>query len=208
MTTSLQTPTATPPQAAGEAAATRAVAARSRFGRRLLLGLLILAGVFLVTYAFAWYNANQLAYRFFQDSEASFKAGDYLKALVGYQQFDNKTNKYINFGGYLNVEKIWSSRYSWPEPAYVQQAEQRSQEVINQKLTVQQAEQYILENTGRPGAPYFAEIYLRLGELYEQNGDTKDALDVYQSYASLFPGRKDLIEKAQQNLARLQGQKK
>ena len=85
----------------------------------------------------------------FRDSEASFKAGDYLKALVGYQKFDATTNKYINYGGYLNVEKIWSSPYSWPQPPYLQQAVQRSQEVISQKLTVQQAEQYIQENTGR-----------------------------------------------------------
>ena len=182
MTTSLQTPSSTPLQATGEAAGTAAAASRARFGKRFLMVLIILGVVFLVTYAFAWYNANQLATRFFQDSEASFKAGDYLKALVGYQEFDDKTNKYINYGGYLNVEKIWSNRYSWPQPAYVQQAVKRSQEIIGQKLTVQQAEQYIQENTGRPGTPYFAEIYLRLGELYEQNGDTKDAIDVYESF--------------------------
>lgn len=203
MTTSIQTPTSAPLPAAGEAAATAAVA-RSRFGKRVLLGLAILVAIFVVTFALAWYNADQLANRFYQDAENSFNAGDYLKALVGYQTFDNKTNKYLNYGGYLNVEKIWSSRYSWPQPAYVQQAVKRSQEIIDQKLTVQQAEQYIQNNIGRPGTPYFAEIYLRLGELYEQNGDTKDAIDVYKSYPSQFPDRKDLIQQAQQHLAKLQ----
>ena len=206
MTTSIQTPVLPPVPATNDAAATAAAAARRRFVKNFLLGLLILAALFLVTYVLAWYNANQLASRFFQDSEASFNTGDYLKALVGYQKFDATTNKYINYGGYLNVEKIWSSPYSWPQPPYLQQAVQRSQEVIGQKLTVQQAEQYIQENTGRPGTPYFAEIYLRLGELYEQNGDTKDAIDVYQSYASQFPDRPDLIEQAQQHLAKLQSQ--
>ena len=200
MTTSLQTPTL-PPIPATEAAAKPV---KSSSIKPLLLGLLILAAVFLVTYALAWYNADQLATRFFQDSEASFNNGDYLKALVGYQKFDDQTNKYINIGGYLNVEKIWSSSYSWPQPSYAQQAVKRSQEVIAQKLTVKEAEQYIQENTGRPGAPYFAEMYLRLGELYEQNGDTKAAIDVYQSYPSQFPDRKDLIEQAQQHLAKLQ----
>ncbi len=204
MTTSLQTPTSTPVLATGEAAGTAIGATRSRFGRNFLLGLLLLAVIFLITYALAWYNANQLGTRFYQDAQTSFSGGDYLKALVGYQKFDDKTNKYINYGGYLNVEKIWSSRYSWPQPPYVQQSVQRSQEIINQKLTVQQAEQYIQENTGRPGTPYFAEIYLRLGELYEQSGDTKDAVDVYQSFAQQFPDRKDLIQIAQQHLAKLQ----
>lgn len=202
MTTQLPVP---PPTAAPERAV---VPAPSRFWKRLGLALLILIAVFLLTYALAWTNANRLATRFFQDSENSFNNGDYLRALVGYQEFDESANRYINFGGYLNVEKIWSSRYSWPRPAYLDQARARSQEVIGDKLTIEQAEQYVMENTGRPGAPYFAEIYLRLGELYEKNGDTRDALDIYESFASLFSNRPDLIERAQQNLSRLKSQEK
>jgi hypothetical protein len=208
MTTSMQTPTLAPIPVKAESAGPIATPPKTSFGKRLLIGLLILSATFLVTYALAWYNANLLATRFLKDSDASFASGDYLNALVGFQTFDPKTNQYLNNGGYLNVEKIWSSSFSWPQPAYVQRALNRSQEIINQKLTVQQAEQYIIDNTGRPGTPYFAEIYLRLGELYEQNGDTKDALDVYNSYASQFPDRKDLIEQAQQHLTRLQGQSK
>jgi tetratricopeptide (TPR) repeat protein len=204
MTTSIQTPILTPVQTAE----TPAPAVKAGFGKKFLLGLLILVVLFLVTYVLAWYNANLLATRFFQDAEASYKAGNFLDALVGYQKFDNTTNKYINYGGYLNVEKIWSSYYSWPQPPYLQQALQRSQEIINQKLTVQQAEQYIKDNTGRPGTPYFAEIYLRLGGLYEQTGDAKDAIDVYQSYAAQFPDRKDLIALAQQRLAVLKSKTK
>jgi tetratricopeptide (TPR) repeat protein len=204
MNTSVQTPILTPVQTAE----TPAPAVKAGFGKKFLLGLLILVVLFLVTYALAWYNANLLATRFFQDAEASYKAGNFLDALVGYQKFDNPTNKYINYGGYLNVEKIWSSYYSWPLPPYAVQAMARSQEIINQKLTVQQAEQYIKDNTGRPGTPYFAEIYLRLGGLYEQTGDTKDAIDVYQSYAAQFPDRKDLIALAQQRLAALQSKTK
>ena len=204
MNTSVQTPILTPVQTAE----TPAPAVKAGFGKKFLLGLLILVVLFLVTYALAWYNANLLATRFFQDAEASYKAGNFLDALVGYQKFDNPTNKYINYGGYLNVEKIWSSYYSWPLPPYAVQAMARSQEIINQKLTVQQAEQYIKDNTGRPGTPYFAEIYLRLGGLYEQTGDTKDAIDVYQSYAAQFPDRKDLIAMAQQRLAILKSKTK
>jgi tetratricopeptide (TPR) repeat protein len=209
MTTPLQTPNAIPiqvPDEAGSKAASAAAAGRARLRKRILLGLIILVATFVITYIIAWYNANQLATRFFQDSENSYNAGDYLNAMVGFQKFDDQTNQYVNYGGYLNVAKIWSSPYSWPMPSYVQKAVERSKEIISAKLTVEQAETYILENTGRPGTPYFAEIYLRLGELYEQNGDIEDAIDVYQSYASQFPDRKDLIEQAQQHLENLQSQ--
>jgi len=202
MNSSLQAPTATPVKATGEAVATDLVA--NRFYRKLFLGVLVILSIFIVTYALAWYNANQLSSRFYKDAAASYQAGDYLNALVGYQKFDEKTNKYINYGGYVTVEKIWSNKYSWPVPTFVQESRQRSQEIINQKLTADQALQYIQENTGRPSAPYFGEIYLRLGELYEQQGDIKDAEDVYTSMASLFPDKKDLINQAQQHLDQLQ----
>ncbi len=205
MASSLQTPTSTPAQATGEATGT---AIASRFSKQLLLGVLAIIVVFVGTYAFGWYNADQLSSRFYNDATASYKAGDYLNALVGYQKFDEKTNKYINYGGYVSVEKIWSSPYSWPVPAFVQESRQRSQEIINQKLTADQAVQYVQENTGRPDAPYFGEIYLRLGELYEQQGDIKDAKDIYTSMPSLFPNRKDLIAIAQQRLDKLKSEGK
>lgn len=204
MTTSLQTPTSTPAKAAGEAAGTAVVA--RRFPKQLLLGGLIVLLIFLVTYAFAWYNAYRLTERFIRDADASYQAGNYLDALVGYQKFDTQANKYINYGGYLAVEKIWSNRFSWPVPAPVLLARQRSQDIVNKNMTVEQAEKYIQANTGRPGAPYFGEIYLRLGELYEQNGDIKDARDIYESIPDLFSNRPDLIKRAKENLDRLKDQ--
>jgi tetratricopeptide (TPR) repeat protein len=87
-------------------------------------------------------------------------------------------------------------------PPELQQAGQRTQEIVTQHLTIETAEDYIRANTGRP-APYFAEIYLRLGELYEQEGDLFSAQDIYESIPELFPNRPDLIETAQAHLARL-----
>lgn len=201
MTISLQTPTSTPAKAVAEAAGTAVVA--RRFPKQLFLGIFIVVLIFLITYALAWYNAYKLSERFTRDADTSYQAGNYLDALVGYQKFDAQTNKYINYGGYLAVEKIWSNRFSWPVPASVQYAQQRSQDIIYKKLTIDQAEKYIQDNIGRPGAPFFAEIYLHLGELYEQNGDIKDAKDIYESFPDLFPNRPDLIQQAQEHLKRL-----
>ncbi len=47
-------------------------------------------------------------------------------------------------------------------------------------------------------------IYLRLGELYEEAGDLRDAEDIYASFADLFPDEAALIARAQAHLARLQ----
>lgn len=200
MATQLQTPTTGPaeavPQAAGEAEAV------ARFSGRLILIVLIVALLFAGTYALAWFNAYRLTQRFAADAEAMYAQGEYLQALVGDQEFDPQTNRFRKIGGYLDVEKIWSTRYSWPAPPVASEARQRSDEIINQRLTIEQAEQYIQANIGR-SAPYFGEIYLRLGELYEEEGDIVSARDIYESIPELFPGRTDLSELAEAHLERL-----
>lgn len=166
---------------------------------------LAVALIFGAAYVLSWFNASQLTARFVRDADASYAAGDYLDALVGYQTFDPETSEYVNVGGYLAVEKIWSGPYSWPQPAAVQHAQMRSAEIINQRLTTAEAEQYIQANIGRP-APYFGEIYLRLGELYEAEGSLADAREIYESVATLFANRPDLIQRGQEHLARLENQ--
>lgn len=197
MTTSIQ-PSSVSPAAQPEAAA----AVRPGFLRRALLVALLAGSIFALSYALAWFNASRLSARFIQDADAAYDQGEYLESLVGAERFDPQINRYVKHGGYLDVENIWSSSYSWPVPPELQQASQRTQEIVNQRLTIETAEEYIRANTGRP-APYFAEIYLRLGELYEQEGDLSSAQDIYESILELFSNRPDLIEKAQAHLERL-----
>src|SRR5438094_385189 len=83
--------------------------------------LLLIAG----TYAFAWYRASSLAQGYLCDADASYNAGKYLEALVGYDEFDPARNAYITRGGYMQVEKIWADPYSWPRPAGVDRAQAR-----------------------------------------------------------------------------------
>jgi tetratricopeptide (TPR) repeat protein len=193
-----------PATAGASAAAEKEHSERSAFWRWLWI-LLAVVLFFGATYALSWFNAYRLTERFVADADASYAAGAYLDALVGFQTFDPATNDYVNVGGYLAVEKIWSGRYSWPQPPAVPHAQVRSQEIIDQRLTLAEAEQYIQANIGRT-APYFGEIYLRLGELYEAEGSLADAREIYESIPDLFANRPDLIQRSQEHLARLAGQ--
>lgn len=174
---------------------------RRRPGRLWLaaLGVILL---FAAMYAFAWFQANRLSTRFAADADASYAAGNYLDALVGSEEFDQARNAYVTRGGYVQVERIWSDRYSWPRPAQEVRARERVNEIVNQHLTAKEAEDYIQANTGKP-APYFGEIYVRLGELYAQEGSARDAREIFESVPQLFPNRPDLIKRAQAGLAQL-----
>jgi tetratricopeptide (TPR) repeat protein len=200
MSVSLQPPSVKPVK--GAVAPPAEAAARPGFMRRVLLiaGAVLL--IFAATYALAWFNANRLSARFISEADALYDEGRYLDALVGYEEFDPQTNRYATRGGYVRVERIWSNSNSWPIPAQVELARQRSDEIINQRLTIEDAENYIQANIGRP-ALYFAEIYLRLGELYEADGDPRSAADVYRDVVELFSNRPDLTARAEEHLARL-----
>lgn len=200
MTTSLQPPSVLPVKGATTPPAE--AAASPGFMRRALLAAAAVIVLFAATYALAWFNASRLSARFLGDADALYDEGRYLEALVGFEEFDPQTNRYITRGGYVKVERMWSHANSWPVPAAVQRAKQRSAEIINERLTIEAAEDYIRANIGKP-ALYFAEIYLRLGELYEADGDPRSAADIYRDVIDLFPNRPDLTARAEEHLARL-----
>lgn len=187
--------------AQGEAVAAR----QSGFLKRMLLGILLIVFIFSATYVYAWFQAYRLSSRFFEDAQTSYENGDYLNALVGYEEYDPEANAYINRGGYLNVLRIWSSRYSWPQPDQYQEAREHISQIIYYDMTIDQAETYIRRNTGRRNVPFFAEIYYQLGVLYENEGDILSAREIYESIGTFFPNREDLIERSEERLANLEG---
>jgi hypothetical protein len=191
--------------AAPDATQTEAVAATSGgFLRRLIIGVLLVLLLIVATYAFGWFNAYRLSQRFLADADANYEASDYLIALTGREAFDADAQQYVRTGGYIDVERIWSDRYSWPRPGLIERAEERSHEIIYQHLTVAQAEQYIQANIGRSAPPYFGEIYLHLGDLYLREGDEMAAREIYESVSELFPRRALLIEAALERLEQME----
>jgi tetratricopeptide (TPR) repeat protein len=192
------TPTTTtiaPPRAAG---------AGTRLLRGILLGLALVVVLFAITYALAWWRAARLTTTFMADADASYSAGNYIQALTGYEEFDPASNRYVTHGGYMKAAQIWADTRAWPQPESVARAQARINEVLDQRLTIEQAEGFIQANVGKQN-PYMGTIYLRLGELYEQDGDRQSAQQIYSEIEELFPGETALIARAKENLARLNG---
>jgi len=190
-----------------QGAAAPVVAATARRARwwRMPLILLAVAAIFIGTYFLAWWDARRLTARYLADADASFEAGNYLDALAGFEVFDETTNEYVRHGGYGDVERIWHHQRARPVPAMAVQASARIDEIINERLTIAEAEQFVQENIGRTN-PYMGVVYLRLGELYEADGDRRSAEDIYSEIEDLFPGEPELIARANANLARLQAE--
>ncbi len=193
--TPIKTAPAAPPALAGE---------RSSFLRRLLLGLGLIILLFAGTYAFAWYRASSLARTYLADADKSYVEGEYLRALTGYEEFNEQTNSYVTRGGYAKVARIWADPNAWPRPDGVERAQQRIDEILNQHMTIEEAEGFIQANTGKSN-PYLGIVFLRLGELYEEEGDERSAEDIYEEIPELFPNEPDLIKRAEENLKRLEG---
>ncbi len=190
----------TAPALGGGQVAQRSVG--ERLTRGVLIGLALVAALFISTYAFAWFRASRLSASFMADADASYEAGNYLESLTGYEEFDQASNSYVTYGGYMKVLNIWASPNAWPKPASAERARARIDEVLEQHLTVAEAEGFIQANIGRQN-PFMGPIYLRLGELYEEEGDIESARTVYDEIDELFPGQDELIARAEEHLARL-----
>jgi tetratricopeptide (TPR) repeat protein len=167
--------------------------------RRFFAIFLIIIGMFVTNYVIGWLQSLRLANTYYLDAEDAYASGDYLNALTGYKEFDPEKEKYVQRGGYLQVERIWVHSLAWPRPAVYDYARLRIQEIIQERITISMAEGFIQANIGK-STPYLGIIYLRLGELYEQEGDLIAAKDVYQLIRESFPSQPDLIAQAQAHL--------
>jgi tetratricopeptide (TPR) repeat protein len=181
---------------------TAEIGAGASLARRVLLALAIVALLSAGAYSLAWYRAANLAATFMADADRSYAAGKYIEALTGYEEFDPATNSHVTRGGYMSVARIWADPQAWPRPAAVAQAQAHIDEILDQKLTIEDAEGFIQAHVGKPNL-YMGTIYLRLGELYEQAGDHDSATAIYSDIANLFPNEVQLIARAQEHLSRL-----
>ncbi|MBN1286587.1 MAG: hypothetical protein JXB47_14410 [Anaerolineae bacterium] len=177
--------------------------APDRSGRRqavyIVAGSMIL---FVITYCLAWLSAYNLTRAFMSDAEATLARGDYLAAMMGYDEFDEAQRRNVFRGGYAQVVNIWADDYAWPVPAEVERARARIDEIINEKLTLDEAEYFVQRNIGRSNL-YLGRVYLRLGELYEEAGDARTAEDIYEEVTEFFSQEPDLVTRAQTHLDRL-----
>jgi tetratricopeptide (TPR) repeat protein len=199
------TPMSATPVASAPPARPVAGGGRARLFWRLLLGAGILVLLFAGTYLFAWLRANNLGTTFMADANASYEQGNYIGALTGYEEFNEESGTYVTRGGYMKVQRIWASQNAWPVPSYVDEAQVRIREILNERMTIEEAEGFIQANIGRPN-PYMGEVFLRLGELYAAEGDEGAAEDIFEELPELFPNEPELIERAEENLTRLEGE--
>ncbi len=165
----------------------------------LFAGLLV---VLVLSYVLAWFSAYRLSQSYLLDAAASYERGAYIDALVGYKEYLQAEKRYVDRGGYMDIEHIWADQYALPVPPDVLQARQRIDEIVNARLTIDDAEAFVQANIGRAN-PYLGLMYLRLGELYEADGRTAEAKDIYSTFADLFPDETALGARAQENLERL-----
>jgi len=172
------------------------------WSRRLLIIVLSVFGLFISTYILAWVNSSSLANKFYTSAEAAYLEGRYLDALTGYDSVDPATNTRTSHGGYYQITRLWNNNGAFPKPADYTRAVSRIKEIIDQKLDIASAETFIQMYTGR-SQPLFPDVYLRLGELYEQSGDKQTAVEIYKECAQLFPNRADITQTARDQLTRL-----
>src|SRR5262245_21248837 len=125
--------------------------------RRPIVILLGALALFIITYVVAWLSAYNLTQIYIADADSSFADGEYLDALTGYDEFDDALGRNVFRGGYQQVVNIWSSPYAQPVPEAIAPATTRIDEIINERLTIDEAEGFVQRNIGRSN-PFLGRI--------------------------------------------------
>ncbi len=172
------------------------------WSKRLLFVALAVAGLFIIGYLLAWIDSSSLAGEFYASAEAAYQEGRYLDALTGYDVIDPATKERTAHGGYFQITRLWGNNGALPKPANYDRAVERINDIIYHKLDISTAEAFIQRYTGR-SHPFFPDVYLQLGRLYEQSGDQATAIEIYKECARLFPNRADITQAALADLERL-----
>jgi len=176
------------------------------WGRKLARAVLAAVVLFAGTYALAWFNSYNLSRTYYRQAEASYRAGRYIEALMGYKGYDQAHKRRVFVGGYAQVVNIWEHPWALPRPAIYEEARAKVMEIIHQKFTRQDAQLFLDRYLGREN-PYLGEVMLRMAKLYEQEGDDESALEVYHLITESFRADRALVERAKERAAALERKK-
>ena len=168
--------------------------------------ILVIAILFAGTYALAWFNSYNLSRTYYRQAEASYRAGRYIEALMGYKDYDAAHGRRVFVGGYAQVVNIWEHPWALPRPAVYEEARAKVREIIHQKFTREDAQLFLDRYLGREN-PYLGEVMLRMAELYEEEGDDENALETYRLVISSFRTDRALVERAKERVAALEARK-
>lgn len=168
--------------------------------------ILVIAILFAGNYACAWFNSYSLSRTYYRQAEASYRAGRYIEALMGYKDYDAAHGRRVFVGGYAQVVNIWEHPWALPRPAVYEEARAKVGEIIHQKFTREDAQLFLDRYLGREN-PYLGEVMLRMAELYEEEGDDENALETYRLVISSFRTDRALVERAKERVAALEARK-
>jgi tetratricopeptide (TPR) repeat protein len=153
----------------------------------------------LVVYGWGWIQSYTMSERYFQQANANMKAGNYAIALKGTPSTNGDTDYQ---GGYEQVVNMWSGPWSFPRPSIYWEAEHQIQDIIQNKLTISDA-QDIIQTYLNLDNEYLPEIMLQIGDESLKNGDIDTAREAYNQVIQVFGEDTNAVKAATEQLKKL-----
>jgi len=155
-----------------------------------VIALIVLA-IFFAGYTAAWMQTNSFAIENYKKAEEMLKAGKYIQALNGYQEFDPKLQKYVTYVGFSQISTMFEDSTIFGVPSVVYQAKKEVMKLIA-TMPTNDLETYF-QSTVRNKNPYILYVVSELINRYEKSGDSSK-VDMYKHIFSLLGGKADQIK--------------
>lgn len=162
-----------------------------------------IAVIIIVTYAIAWVQMYTTSQKYYADALKSYKAGDYVTAIKGKKIENEDESGYTFNGGFEQVEDIWDSVYALPKPQAYKDAENMTNEIINNKLDIKTGTDMFNKYFKMDDKGYLDSVMLRVADLYIQDNDIQDAKDTLETVKEAFPNNAETQKIVQEKLNKI-----
>jgi len=164
---------------------------------------LVIIIIAIIAYLVGWIQIDILANKYYKQAMSSYSSGNYTVALKGEKTFANNPEGYIFTGGFEQVVNAYQSTTAWPKPPVFYKAQKMANDIINTKLTTQDA--MALYNTYyQVDNDYLPQILLHVAQQYQAQGDNALAYQTYNLLYNSFPYNKQATT-AQAGMNQLSG---
>ena len=169
-----------------------------------LIAPAVIAAVIAVAYAQVWYESYKRAETYYDEAMGKYAAGQYVSALKGERTLSPDGKNYVFSGGFQQVLETWEHPFALPKPAVFKRAQAKIDEMIEEKMSVSDGEQ-AFKQFFRLDNRFLDRILIRVRDRYAEQGQKRDALDVYQTVLDAFPMNEHAAAEAKRKIEALGG---
>jgi len=160
---------------------------KTKLSKKIIIAI-TLSAIVLLAYTLGWLETYFLAEKYMEKALNNYESGEFLKAIDGYEHYDEQKGEYTYWAGFVQISTMFSSSFSFPKSSISSDAHKMGLKTII-KLNDKELMSYF-KKTMRQNNPLIlyvcSELYHRIPKnadyfstVFEKLGGNKENIEKY-----------------------------